>query len=118
MLAVVLEIRALPHQTVAARGRSICPDVGTPQHYRSQLFGVAERSDTRIHRLAAHLIDLRFDRPLHRETLFVRIGLRIPPRVHVSAVAATAEKDQLEIGIPYFECAHYRSEIAEESVRI
>src|SRR3954465_7393261 len=116
MLAVLLEVRPLPHQTITPRRHPVRPDVRAPQHDWRQLLRNAQRARLRIHRTTPHLVYLGLDRPLNRESPLVWVGLRIPPRIRIAAVASASQKNELQIRIPNPERAHNRAEIGEESV--
>src|SRR5436305_15058202 len=100
MLAVLLEVTALPNQAIAPRRRSVRPEVRSPQHHRRLSFGVAQGTGQRIDWLASHLVDLRLDRPLYREPLFIRIRFRIRTGVLIAPVSPTCPQDQLLTRIP------------------
>src|SRR5947208_6250387 len=97
MRAVVLEVTPLPGQTVRARRRPIRPEVRPPHDQWRGLLNVVERSRTWIAWRSAHLVDLRLDRPLHREAALVGVRLRIQIRSRVPTIDATGQENHAQV---------------------
>ena len=112
------EVPGLPGQAVRTRVRPVRPEVGRPRDPRPGAGRVVEIARPRVRRAAAHLIDLRLDHPLRRESGLVGVRLRVQGRGGIAGIDAARQVDLLQVRVTHLQGADDVAGLGDEAIGI
>src|ERR1700693_2253301 len=118
MRPILFEIGPIPNYSIRAGSSAVCPKIRPPQNQRRHSFCVVECASVVVNGQSSHLVDLRFDRPFHRESTLIRIGLGIQIDRGIATVGTAGKKDDTQVRIAYPHRPKNESKVRQKEMSI